>query len=217
MEQGALIVRGAEELAPCRDAWNRLPLARGAQADIYDDDSSARIYFGPAVGAGARVVRLIGGPNAGGTYNAGWQQDHDPFADEQEPSDHYDTYSPGATSYEFWIDGRNYPPADTDCRVGDVAYSARNEPTVGRKASPAGDWRIEYQAVAASTPVILTTLIHVTARNSPEENPGITYESADSMSIRLRLPLDAGGDRELILGPPGGTHARGAGQFRGGP
>ena len=182
---------------------------------VNNGDSSARIFFRAPLGVRSPTLRLIGGTNAGGSPNAGWQQDHDPQFDEAEPSGHYDTYTPGGTSYEFWIDGKNYPPADTDCRTADEDYEERQSPDVGHKANPAGDWRLEYQAVAESSRVVLTTLVHVTQRDAPEEDPYCDWYRKDPPTMLIRLQRDGGvppWECPLLL--PGETGPR---QWPGGP
>jgi hypothetical protein len=172
------------------------------QATVNRGDSSARIFFLGVNGGANTEVRLVGGTNNRSTANWGWQQAHDSNYNENEPTQYYDTYSPGANSFEFFVNGKNFTPSQAGtCRLQDDVYAERNSPDVGGDANPTGDWRLEYVTTPVSQTVVLSTLIHVTTNGAPAEQPLETVNQGDTMIVRF---TDDNGQRiSLALCPPG--------------
>jgi hypothetical protein len=134
------------------------------QVTVNRNSSSARVYLVEA-GGGPVDVRLIGGANA---FNEHWRQNFQP---EDEA-----TYST-SQSFEFWVDGRNWPPGYF-VEQGDI--DNRN----AYAADIPGDWRFEFQ-VTGSDEVNITTLIHVTTAGAPMAQ--VTSEPlSDGVSISVR-------------------------------
>ncbi len=128
-------------------------------------DSSARIYWVEYEG-GPSKMRLIGGANSQGEH---WRQDFQPEDD--------DTYAPGDPSFEFWVDGRNYPP-------GYFVNQGNIDNRHSDNADSPGDWRVEFEVVG-QTVVDMTALIHITSQGAPLADVGST-PLEDGISIDVR-------------------------------
>lgn len=182
-------------------------------ATITNGLGRARLTPIGALGASESALRLVGGTNAGGTTNAGWQQEHDASLDVTEPSTLLDSYSPGAPSYEFWLAGRNWIPgsAGTCATPTDGLYAIRNNPpSSGGKAHAAMDWRIEHEAIPSADTLVLAAAVHVGAAAGNESLLGALPDSSgvigvvsatatDTVLVVTRPPRFAGGALEITL------------------
>ena len=132
-------------------------------------DSSARIYWLESEG-GPTKMRLIGGGNSAGEH---WRQNF-------QPEDEV-TYDPNDQSFEFWVEGRNYPPGyfvnqgNIDNRHSDDADSP-------------GDWRVEFEVLGQSV-VEMTALIHITSIGAPIADVSAS-PLEDGISIRVQDGTD---------------------------
>ena len=114
----------------------------GRTALVTRGTSQCRLHFvKPASSSG--VLRVIGGGNAQGQA---WRQNWT-ATDEL-------TYD-ASTSYEFWVDGRNYISCGPLCSQQEI--DSRNT----LLSNEAGDWRLEIQAPATGTSVTLLTVMKV--------------------------------------------------------
>lgn len=118
-------------------------------------------------------MRLIGGGNAQGKP---WKQDWAP----QYPL----TYDP-STSYEFWLDDKNWVSCSQYCQQSDI--DGRNSTPLG---DDAGDWRMEFEAPAGSTNLEFVTALRV-AEIGTSPTP-VTFNETDSgCSVQvIRAPGD---------------------------
>ncbi len=134
---GNLSTGGVFECAPAREAL----VARGT--------SQARIRF-MKPDAGAGLLRMVGGANSSGRA---WRQSWDAI-----DTNTFDASS----SYEFWVQDRNWISCGLLCSEGEIA--TRND----SPANESGDWRIEIEAASTGTDVSFVTFIKVGPRNEPQ-------------------------------------------------
>jgi hypothetical protein len=99
--------------------------------------------------ASSGLVRIVGGGNA---YGEPWKQTWEP--------DESLTYS-SSTSYEFWVDDRNWTPCGQYCNAD--AIQGRNE----YPGNETGDWRIEVETPAGGESVEFLTVLHIAPRGDP--------------------------------------------------
>ncbi|MBD3161156.1 MAG: hypothetical protein GF346_03145 [Candidatus Eisenbacteria bacterium] len=116
-------------------------------------DSQCQILFlSPDETAGK--LRIVGGGNASGEpWKQNWESAHDL------------TYDP-STSYEFWVDDRNWVSCSQYCEQDHI---------VGRNEFPgneAGDWRIEIVAPDGETELSIITVVKV----GPDGEYGVDAE-----------------------------------------
>jgi hypothetical protein len=123
--------------------------------------------------AGTGMFRIVGGGNASGEP---WKQTWDPG----EPL----TYS-SSSSYEFWVDDRNWTPCGQYCGQSHIDGRNTDEP-----ANEAGDWRLEIEAPATGTDVTFLTVMRVGARGAaPIDVRHYETDTGDAVAI-ARAPGD---------------------------
>ncbi len=142
------------------------------EAMIRRGDSQCEIIFvTPPAGTG--VFRIVGGGNASGQP---WKQTWD----SGEPL----TYST-SSSYEFWVDDRNWPPCGQYC--GQSNIDGRNTDEISNEA---GDWRVEIEAPTSETDVTFLTVMRVGARGgAPVNVRHLETDTGDAVAI-ARAPGD---------------------------
>ncbi len=126
--EGALATGGIFESTTAREAL----VTRGS--------SQAQILFLLPNQAGG-TLRIVGGGNASGQP---WKQNWEPSF----PL----TYDP-STSYEFWVDDRNWVSCSQYCQQSHI--DTRND----SPGNEAGDWRVEIEAPDGETDLTFVTVI----------------------------------------------------------
>ena len=158
--RGDLATGGIFESSDTREAMVRRGLS---QCEL--------VFVEPAAGTGK--FRIVGGGNASGQP---WKQNWD----SGEPL----TYST-SSSYEFWVDDRNWAPCGQYCGQANIDGRNLDEPS-----NEAGDWRVEIEAPATGTQVTFLTVMRVGARNSaPVHVRHLETDTGDAVAI-ARAPGD---------------------------
>lgn len=117
-------------------------------AMVYRGNSQCEIRFITPATQG--TMRIVGGANPSGLA---WRQSWQPRTAL--------TYN-AQTSYEFYVDGKNYPPGAQYCDQEKIDERNTDEPS-----NEAGDWRVELEAPATGTDVTFLTVLRVGAHGAP--------------------------------------------------
>jgi hypothetical protein len=129
------------------------------------------IFVTPAAGTGK--FRIVGGGNASGQP---WKQTWD--------TGEALTYS-ASSSYEFWVDDRNWVPCGQYCGQSNIDGRNTDEPS-----NEAGDWRVEIEAPSTGTEVTFLTVMRIGARGAARINVRhLESETGDAVAI-ARAPGD---------------------------